>query len=696
MAASVLEEGLDREVLPWLKLAEDLRALDLDQQLKVPQMCVMGDQSSGKSSVLEALSGIPFPRGTGLVTRCPIRLAMRKARNGEPWSATVYTSVNPQRIKTSSISELTTTMSKLMDDLCEDSGSFSTDSVIIELISPDACDLTVVDLPGIIRTVTAGQSVSMIEKVNRLIKSYLVDKRSIILAIIPSNQDVATIDILERALSVDPGGDRTIGVLTKSDLIGPGSEDEVMAVLNNIRKPLKLGYIMLKNRSQKEINDNVSNSDARGIEEQFFAKHPVFGHADPKLFGITNLSNKLTNLLVKRIKEELAPMKMEVEKQLSTTRNELRGMNTMGVAKTNTDRQKLLVSVIQEYVRHLTDGIRGEYRDRLFVRNSDLRLFTIVLRVFEEFKQKVIDTAPDFKDEMFVKSLAVQMEQLRGRELPGFLSTQAFYMCMSLYVDSWEEPMKNMLKDVRKLAQEVAGKLADALIKQYPALRDSIRFAAATVLSDIFDDILSKLELLLNKEKDPFTLNDFLQQWVNKLRFDRFSAAVDDVFDNILANNDTAGATNWNAGLKDDIFLGMRQWYRQTHSVSAIANAQDMSAILEAYWNLSMKRFVDNCCMLADKELLGKIPMAIQDAMYRYVRDDVSLEVGFDLLLLYILWLVMLLVVVYCVIVGFLCGRSSDVIQENGTRKSQRQINLGCISYGQYSSICSCGRYNFH
>ena len=136
----------------------------------------------------------------------------------------------------------------------------------------------------------------------------------------------------------------------------------------------------------------------------------------------------------------------------------------------------------------------------------------------------------------------------------------------------------------------------------------------------------------MNKEKDPFTLNDFLQQWVNKLRFDRFSTAVDDVFENILTTNGATaaggGVNNWNAGLKDDIFLGMRQWYRQTHSVSAIANAQDMSAILEAYWSLSMKRFVDNCCMLADKELLGKIPMAIQDAMYRYVRDDVSLEVS--------------------------------------------------------------------
>jgi interferon-induced GTP-binding protein Mx1 len=65
-------------VRPWLQLAEDLTELSVDKHMSVPQIAVMGDQSSGKSSVLEALSGVPFPRGTGLTTRCPTRLIMRK------------------------------------------------------------------------------------------------------------------------------------------------------------------------------------------------------------------------------------------------------------------------------------------------------------------------------------------------------------------------------------------------------------------------------------------------------------------------------------------------------------------------------------------------------------------------------------------------------------------------------------------
>ncbi|CAN0441309.1 unnamed protein product, partial [Laminaria digitata] len=126
--------------------------------------------------------------------------------------------------------------------------SFSTETINVRLSSPDVPDLTVVDLPGIIRTSTAGQDPAVIAQVNSLIESFLAQERTIILCVIPANQDIATVDILERAQVVDPRGERTIGVLTKPDLIGPGNEDEVLAVLHNVRKPLQLGYVMVKNR----------------------------------------------------------------------------------------------------------------------------------------------------------------------------------------------------------------------------------------------------------------------------------------------------------------------------------------------------------------------------------------------------------------------------------------------------------------
>lgn len=198
---------------------------------------------------------------------------------------------------------------------------------------------------------------------------------------------------------------------------------------------------------------------------------------------------------------------------------------------------------------------------------------------------------------------------------------------MAQYVSAWEEPMEQIIKDVQIVAIQVAGRLAELLLGHYPILQESLKNATEKVLQEATQKALVKLTEILQREKDPFTLNEFLQQWVNKLRFDRFSKAVEQAFEQ--AKNP---ASNWN-GLKEEIYSSMRQWYRDTHAISALASAHEMSAIMEAYWNLSAKRFVDNCCMISDKEILGVLPDAIQDQMYQFIKDESKLEVSnlFDL-----------------------------------------------------------------
>lgn len=198
---------------------------------------------------------------------------------------------------------------------------------------------------------------------------------------------------------------------------------------------------------------------------------------------------------------------------------------------------------------------------------------------------------------------------------------------MAQYVSAWEEPMEQIIKDVQIVAIQVAGRLAELLLGHYPVLQESLKNATEKVLQEATQKALVKLTEILQREKDPFTLNEFLQQWVNKLRFDRFSKAVEQAFEQ--AKNP---ASNWN-GLKEEIYSSMRQWYRDTHAISALASAHEMSAIMEAYWNLSAKRFVDNCCMISDKEILGVLPDAIQDQMYQFIKDESKLEVSnlFDL-----------------------------------------------------------------
>jgi interferon-induced GTP-binding protein Mx1 len=209
---------------------------------------------------------------------------------------------------------------------------------------------------------------------------------------------------------------------------------------------------------------------------------------------------------------QLVPMRTHVEKHLGNVRAELRTLSSFRCTTDTIDRQKLLISVTQEYVRHLTDTVRGEYRDRIMVKHANLRLYTLVLKTFEDFQIKVNSTALPFKNPTFVHTLAEQIEQLRGRELPGFMSSQAFYMSMSQYVDAWSAPMQTMIASVRSIAHEVAGKLSDVLLQQYPSLRETIGLVASRVLNKAVEEATLKLNEILAREKDPFTMNDFLQQ----------------------------------------------------------------------------------------------------------------------------------------------------------------------------------------
>lgn len=210
---------------------------------------------------MQSLCGVPFPSGAGLVTRCPTQLILTKSAPNIPWKAKVTVNYREQGRSqppgtgpVGSVQELCGVISTLTNTLTKGlANNFSSDMIVIELSSPESPDLTIIDLPGIIRTTTSGQNVAVVREINDLIDSYIVQENTIILAVIPSNQDIATIDILERASQGDPTGARTLGVLTKPDLIGDGNEEELVQVLNNIRKPLLLGYVMVKNLNQKEV-----------------------------------------------------------------------------------------------------------------------------------------------------------------------------------------------------------------------------------------------------------------------------------------------------------------------------------------------------------------------------------------------------------------------------------------------------------
>ncbi len=222
---------------------------------------------------------------------------------------------------------------KLIEELTEElsgaksEGGFSESEkyIDIKLVSPDVPDLTIIDLPGIVRTTTRDQSDQVRRQVDGLLNRFLQQKRTIILAVIPSYVDIATVDILQRAEAVDPDGLRTIGVLTRPDLVDKDAEGRVIDVLANRTKPLKHGYFMLQNRCQEEPKEAESAEEAREREHLWlqsskFAGIP--GVSDSRL-GVNVLTTALTELLVQHIEGEIPSIIAEVQQNLKDTEKKL-------------------------------------------------------------------------------------------------------------------------------------------------------------------------------------------------------------------------------------------------------------------------------------------------------------------------------------------------------------------------------------
>lgn len=123
--------------------------------------------------------------------------------------------------------------------------------IVLNVYSPTCPDLTLIDLPGITRIPIEGQAQDIERVTKNMCRNYVTDERTIILCVLPANMDMTLSDGLQMAREVDPKGHRTVGVVTKLDIMDAGTNAKNM--LENKEVPLRLGYVGIKNRSQQDI-----------------------------------------------------------------------------------------------------------------------------------------------------------------------------------------------------------------------------------------------------------------------------------------------------------------------------------------------------------------------------------------------------------------------------------------------------------
>lgn len=633
MDESMLSGAANR---PFIDLIDTLRAHGVQQDLPLPQIAVMGDQSSGKSSVLEMISGVPFPRGSGLVTRCATQLIMKRTAPGSEWAATASVSWQslPQPAAAGPVKDaaaLSSAIEQLTDVLCSSSSNgFASDThIVINLSSPDVPDLTLIDLPGIVRTAVYGQSSSVVDDVNRLIESFLSQERTIVLAVIPSNQDIATIDILERAARADPNGERTLAVLTKPDLIDEGAEDEVKTVLANKRKPLRLGYAMVKCRSQRELDEGA---DASKVEKAFFENHPVWRTQDQKKLGVASLTKRLSTLLVDRIKVALPSIKYELQSQRDAAAAEYERLGGNAAAVDANDMRAEIVRVVAEYTTLLRQSARGNYGNAMLAKRAELRLFGETQTIFRDLKAEVSATQPRFEEASFVERLTAEMSAFRGRELPGFTNSQVFYGFMVQNIERWRPWVETCRQQYVAAARSVSDALAQALAPNYPALSVELRTRAHRLIDKFGDIVQERLDDVFAKESDPYTTNESMLELINKIRLKNFDVALQAVLSTAPPGSLMSSNEKVRALAKAHVKRQLGRWYMQTHGVNTTSKVEDMCTLLQAYWDVATKRLVDNVCMTLEHDFTANLLKEFESECFlfaaEYAAPDKELELS--------------------------------------------------------------------
>ncbi|XP_040842576.1 interferon-induced GTP-binding protein Mx2-like [Ochotona curzoniae] len=447
----------EQKVRPCIDLIDSLRALGVEQDLALPAITVIGDQSSGKSSVLEALSGVALPRGSGIITRCPLELKMKKQPWDQAWNGTI--SYRGVRLTLKDPSHVEREIRKAQDIIAGSDMGISHELISLEITSGEVPDLTLIDLPGIARLPVGNQPQDIGKQIKALIRKYIQRQETINLVVVPCNVDIATTEALSMAREVDPDGDRTIGVLTKPDLVDRGTETGILQVMQNLTYHLKKGYMMVRCRAQQEILNELTCAEAIKKEMQFFQTHPYFrvlledGQAT-----VPCLAKRLTKELSMHIRRSLPLLETQIRERYQQATEELCQYGE-DIPKLEVDKILFLIKKVKLFNKDIEKLVEAEE----LVQGKETRMYH---KVREEFK--AWDSMLSSNNQQAKNSIQAEISkyesQYRGKELPGFISYKTFESIVQQHIRQLLSPA---LQVVLKTAEIVHQAFCEVAVKHF-------------------------------------------------------------------------------------------------------------------------------------------------------------------------------------------------------------------------------------
>ncbi|KAL1618089.1 hypothetical protein SLS56_010674 [Neofusicoccum ribis] len=379
-----------------LEAIDELRAHGISKHIDLPQLIVCGDQSSGKSSLLEAITHLPFPAKDGICTTFATEVALRRSPSSSV-KITIIPGASRSDADAARLRRFTATFTNsadfpaLIDSArqCmnpEHDKSISDDRLHLDISGPAWPPLTIVDLPGLIQTETRGQTAADKRTVLALVRSYMQNSRSVVLTVVSAINDFANQGILSLAREVDPHGTRTLGIITRPDRVVVGSGDEAVAVslAKNQEHHLALGWHVVRNRDHAMRN---AGSDERDKAEREFFSQGIWASIVRPHVGVDALRTRLGGILLQQIRRELPVLIEEIRKGIADCKG---GLDRLGEPRvTPKDHRAYLVSISKAFDRLTLEAVNGSYQNSFFTtpeeESHERRLRAVIQNSNDEF-----------------------------------------------------------------------------------------------------------------------------------------------------------------------------------------------------------------------------------------------------------------------------------------------------------------------
>ncbi|GME78909.1 unnamed protein product [Ambrosiozyma monospora] len=516
------------DLIPVVNKLQDIVSTTNLTDLDLPLLTTVGSQSAGKSSVLENIVGKDFlPRGTGIVTRRPLILQLINVKPGDalvtkttgfetdlglqPGEKTLEDHLREAHGATPSQDNgfglewgeflhmpgkryysFDNIRKEIENETARIAGKnkgISRIPINLKVYSPNVLNLTLVDLPGLTKIPIADQPTDIERQIKNLILEYISKPNCIILAISPANVDLVNSESLKLARQVDPQGKRTIGILSKLDLMDHGTN--ALDILTGKVYPLKLGFIGVVNRSQQDISTNKPLDESLRSEEEFFQNHPAYKTIASKC-GTSYLAKTLNQILMNHIRERLPDIKAKLNTLMGQTEQELATYGDSNIVSKE-DRGSIILTLMNKFASSFINSIEGNSSD---ISTKELcggaRIYYIYNDVLSQSLRSINPVS-----NLTVQDIRTAVRNSTGPRPSLFVPELAFDMLVKPQIKLLEGPSHRCVELVYEELMKICHNCGSHELSRYPKLQTKLVEVVSELLRERLGPTTKYVESLI-------------------------------------------------------------------------------------------------------------------------------------------------------------------------------------------------------